>query len=255
MILLNSKIKVVLFIVLFLALVDLIKGNVNEYTSIAPSLAGKEMPNLSVFGLDFSRVPSIEFKPFDWLMLIPIATFFIMVLSTKIMQHYSYKDPMTADQQNNLSMKIMTWSMPLLSVYIEFKLPAAIGVYWVSRSIIQTLEKIIIAKIMPLPTISEEEYLEAEREANLSNKQKKKLAAAERGDKPFVRSLHHIDDEEYIARHAEELKAYEEEQAARENYKPRFGLGKTTESKDAPAPIKNDEKASYEEKKSDKSDN
>ena len=233
-----------------LQIINAIKGNVSDFFTMAPSLEGKELPNTTVFGLDFSKVPTITFKPFDWLMLIPIATFFIMVLSTKIMQHYSYKDPMTADQQNKLSMKIMTWSMPLLSVYIEFRLAAAIGVYWVFRSIIQTLEKILIAKVMPLPTITEEEYLEAEREANMSNKQKKKAAAADRGDRPFVRSLHHIDDEEYIARHAEELKAYEEEQAARENYRPKFGLGKTTASKDAPAPIKNDEKASYEEKQS-----
>ena len=233
-------------------IINAIRGSESSYYGIAPALEKAALPDFSLFGIDLSRTPEIAFKPFNWLMLIPVITFVVMILSTKIMQHYSYKDPMTEAQQNNISMKIMTWSMPLLSVYIEFQLPAIIGIYWIFRNLLQLVEKILFAKIMPLPKISKEEYEQAEREAAMSNKQKKKLAAADRGDKPFVRSLHHIDDEEYIARHAEELKALEEEKAARENYKPKFGLGKSTDAKNAPAPIKNDEKATYEEKQSDK---
>lgn len=229
-------------------IINHIRGNVASYLHVAPSLDGAIIPDFTVFGLDFSKTPEISFNPFNWLMLIPVITFVVMILSTKIMQHYSYRDPMQEAQQNQTSMKIMTYTMPLLSVYIEFQLAAAIGAYWIFRSVIQVIEKIIIAKILPLPVITEEEYAEAERQANMSNKQRKRLNSENKGDRPFVRSLHHIDDEEYIARHADDLKALEEEKAARENYTPRLGLGKTTKAKDAPAPIKNDEKASYEEK-------
>ena len=230
-------------------IIKAIRGNEAEYYTVAENLKNASLPDFNLFGLDLSLTPDISFNPFNWLMFIPLITLVVMILSTKIMQHYSYKDPMTENQQNNISMKIMTWSMPLLSVFIEFRLPAVIGIYWIFRNVLQLGEKIIIAKVMPLPKISKEEYEKAEKEAAMSNKQKKRAAAAGNSDRPFVRSLHHIDDEEYIARHAEELKALEEEREARANYKPKFGLGKTTEAKDAPAPIKNDEKTSYEEKK------
>lgn len=237
-----------------LSIINAIKDNIADYFTVAPSLKGADIPNLTVFGLDFSKVPSLTFSPFDWLMLIPIITFFVMVLSTKIMQKFSYRDPMTEEQQNNPSMKIMTWTMPLLSVFFEFQFAAAIGIYWIFRNVVQVIVKIVIAKLMPLPVISKEEYEEEERKANMSNKQKKREALQGRGDRPFVRSLHHIDDEDYIARHAEELKALEEEKNAQRSYTPKFGLGKTTAAKDAPAPIKNDEKATYEEKSEDKKD-
>lgn len=234
-----------------------------EITELAPEffsfsdrlaeLTSENLPNFHVSTIDLSNTPEISFSPFNWLMFIPVVTFIVMVLSTKIMQKFSYRDPMAEQQQNSLSMKIMMYSMPLLSVFIEFSLPALIGIYWIFRNVLQLVEKLIIAKIMPLPKISQEEYDAAEREANMSNKQKKRAAAADRGDRPFVRSLHHIDDEEYLARHAEELKEIEEERIARENYRPKLGAGKSTKAKNAPAPIKNDEKTSYEEKSSKKS--
>ncbi len=237
-----------------LQIINVIKDHISDYYTIAPSLKTADIPNLTVFGLDFSQVPSLTFKPFDWLMLIPIVTFFVMVFSTKIMQKFSYRDPMTVEQQNNPSMKIMTWSMPLLSVWFEFNFAAAIGIYWIFRNIVQVIVKIVIFLIMPLPVITKEEYEEEERKIKMSNKQRKREEhSADRGDRPCVRSLHYNDDEEYLARHAEELKELEEQKSAAANYTPKFAR-KTTESKDAPAPIKNDEKTSYEEKKETKSD-
>lgn len=230
-----------------LSMINVIKDRISDFYTVAPALEGADIPNLTVFGLDFSKTPSISFAPFDWLLLIPVLTFFIMVLSTKLMQKLSYRDPMTEEQQNNPSMKIMTWTMPLLSVFFEFQFAAAIGVYWIFRNIVQVVVKFIISKIMPLPVISKEEYEEEERKANMSNKQRKREAQQRSGDRPFVRSLHYIDDEDYIARHAEELKELEEAREA-QKYTPKFGLGKTTAAKDAPAPIKNDEKTTYEEK-------
>lgn len=230
-------------------ILNVISGNVSDYYNVAPALRDATLPNFHLFGLDLSRTPEISLSPFNWLMLIPVITFIVMVFSTKIMQKLSYRDPMTEEQQNNISMKVMMYSMPLLSVFIEYQLASVIGIYWIFRNVVQLVEKMIIAKVMPLPKYTKEEYEAAEREMNMSNKQKKRaVSSADRGDRPFVRSLHYIDDEDYIARHADDLKALEEEKAARENYRPKLGAGKSTSSKKAPAPIKNDEKTSYEEK-------
>jgi YidC/Oxa1 family membrane protein insertase len=214
-----------------IALIGQIRDQVSSLTSQFPSLAGAVIPETKVGPFDLSLTPTITFNPFDWLMLIPILTFVVMIVSQKIMKRYTYQDPTMAEQQNNISMKIMEWTMPLFSVYIEFRFAAAIGIYWIFRNILQTVERIIIAKLYPLPQFTEEDYKEAERQANLSNKQKKREEKERDPDRKPVRSLHHIDDEEYLARHPEQVTGND----ADEDAEPREKAGS-----DAPAPLKDD---------------
>ena len=227
-------------------MINLIRGNVSDYYSVAPALEKAIIPNFHVGPLDLSQVPEISFKPFNWLMLIPVITFVVMIISQYIMQKFTYQSPEAKNTQNAASMKIMMWSMPLLSVYFEFKLSAAIGVYWIFRNILQLVERIVISKLFPIPKFTEEDYNEAERQAGLSERQKKKEA---KENKKFVRSLHHIDDEEYIEKHKEELAELEAEKEVKNV--PETKVGKTSTAKNAPAPIKNDEKDSYAAKNRD----
>ncbi len=222
-----------------IAIINHIREDVQSYTSIAPSLENAVIPNFTVGPFDLSQIPEISFSPFNWLMLIPVITFIVMILSQKITQMFTYQSPETADAQNSASMKIMMWTMPLLSVYIEFQMAAAIGVYWIFRSILSTIQRIVFSKLFPVPKFTEEDYKAAERAANVKEKKPKKE------NKAPVRSLHHIDDEEYIARQEAKAKALEAEEAAE-----RAAAGETTEAKnDKAAPIKNDDKSSYKNKK------
>lgn len=168
---------------------------VSDYLTVAPALKDAVLPVFQVGPFDLSRIPEISFSPFNWLMLIPVITFVVMIVSQKIIQKFTYQSPENKDAQNATSMKIMMWTMPLMSVYIEFQLAAAIGIYWIFRQILATVERIILFKVFPTPKFTEEDFKEAERQAAMSNKQKKR-------EKKQVRSLHHIDDEEYLARHA-----------------------------------------------------
>ena len=214
-----------------IALIGQIRDGVSSLASQFPSLSGAVIPETKVGPFDLSLTPTITFQPFDWLMLIPLLTFVVMIVSQKIMKRYTYQDPTMAEQQNNISMKIMEWTMPLFSVYIEFRFAAAIGIYWIFRNILQTVERIVIAKLYPLPQYSEEDYKEAERKANLSNKQRKREEREADPNRKPVRSLHHIDDEEYLARHPEQVSGGQEES------------GEPAEKKsgeDAPAPLKDD---------------
>lgn len=222
-------------------------GNISDYAieGIAPSLKDITLPDFSIFGIDLSQNPQFFPNP-NWLIIIPIITFVVMIASQYIMKKFTYQSPENEAAQNGMTMKVMTWSMPLLSVYFEFQMPALIGVYWIFRNIISTLQRILLSKLIPTPRFTEEDYKEAERQANMSNKQKKR--EAKEGEKKFVRSLHHIDDEDYLARHAEDLKALAGEQDS-------TPVGSTTAAADssdakmAPAPIKNDEKTQYKSKK------
>lgn len=153
------------------------------------------LPTFSIGGFDMSLTP--EFT--SVLILVPILIFVVMVVSQIITRKFTYQDPAMKEQQNSLSMKIMMYTTPLISVYVSFYMPAAVGIYWIYRSIAATLQQIILYKLMPPPTFTEEDYKAAERELNGSSKKKKKhsggtLPTGEGGEKK--RSLHHIDDDD-----------------------------------------------------------
>lgn len=147
------------------------------------------LPNFTIFGgkLDLSLVPMQNL--WSILLLIPILTLIVTYGSTWISRKLMYNP--NPEAQNDISMKIMNLSMPLLSVYISFTVPATIGLYWIFRSILGVVQQLVLVKMFPIPKFSEEDYKAAEREANfraLSKNQQKKQK---------VRSLHHIDDEDY----------------------------------------------------------
>ena len=144
------------------------------------------LPNFVVLGgMDLSQVPS--FNNFNLLLLIPLFTLIVTLGSSWIMKKFTYNP--NPDAKPDASMRMMQWSMPLLSVYISFTIAAAIGLYWIFRNILSVVEKIILSKLYPLPQFTEEDYKAAEHEANakpLSKKQQKKK----------VRSLHRIDEDD-----------------------------------------------------------
>ncbi len=235
-------------------LISDIRDNLSSLsTAQYPSLEGALIPQTQVGPFDLTKTPTLEFNPFDWLMLIPLVTLVVMIVSQKIMKRYTYQDPTMAEQQNGLSMKILEWAMPLFSVYIEFQFAAAIGIYWIFRSILQMVEKIVISKFYPLPKFTEQDYKEAERQANLSNKQKKRELKERDPNRPPVRSLHHIDDEEYLARHAADFAAENDGSSDGETNadedKPSDGQNDKKEKKEPPVPLKEDANTEFKKKK------
>ncbi len=197
------------------------------------------IPEFSVGSFDLSAIP--EFA--SWLVLIPILIFVTSVASQIITRRFTYQDPMVKEQQNSASMKIMMYSMPLLSVWISFSLPAAVGVYWIYRSIAATIQQIILYFLIPPPKFTEEDYKAAERELAGKDKNKKKKNTAPRDpNAPKKRSLHHIDDEEDDAPALPEKKDKKTEEKA-----------PATEETSAPdngnAPVMKDDKGAKYKKK------
>ena len=80
--------------------------------------------------------------------------------------------------------------MPLMSVYISFIAPAAIGLYWIYQNIFSVLQQFILYKLFPIPKFTDADYKAAEK-AVLDEKKAKKKASS--GGNPNVRSLHHIE--------------------------------------------------------------
>ena len=156
--------------------------------------------NFSVGSLDLGQIPSYEFWNFGsdvnmWiLLLVPVLTFVVYFFSMRLNRKFSFQPTQNADaKQQACSNTMMDVTMPLMSVFITFGVPAAIGIYWMFKSILGVLKQFILSKVMPFPTFTEEDFKAAEKE--MAGKQPKKIQKSANAGK--VRSLHHIDDEDY----------------------------------------------------------
>ena len=169
------------------------------YLKIKNVIDQTENMNFNVFGLNMGYNPG--FSPIEpkywWLLAVPVLTFLVYFFSAKITRKFTYQPPQSETQgaqQPGCSAKSMDWMMPLMSVYITFIVPAAVGIYWIFKSIVSTIKQIIMSKAMPMPEFSEEDYKAAEREYMGKNPKKPKEKSPNAGK---VRSLHHIDDDDY----------------------------------------------------------
>lgn len=153
----------------------------------------EELPNMVLFGTDLGMNPWNSLgSPFWWLVFVPILNLGFMYLSQFLSRKFSYQNPQ-AEQMNNSSMKIMLYVLPLMTMYITFQFAAAIGIYWIFRTILSIAQQFIFYKAMPYPKFTEEDYKKAERDMKGSRKNKK--SEAEYVVQPGqYRSLHHIDD-------------------------------------------------------------
>ena len=159
-----------------------------------------KMPDFNFFGLNLAETPS--FKNPSWLLIVPVVTFLAYFGSMKLNRKFTYQ-PTTGDAQQDAqagcSNKTMDIMMPLMSVWISTVVPAAIGVYWIFKSILGTVKQFIMSKAMPVPTFTEEDYKAAEKEyGGKPEKKKTKGNADPEATKNNPNSLFHMDDEDYV---------------------------------------------------------
>ena len=152
-------------------------------------LAGKFdlLPNFNFLGINMGEIPTLEW---NLLLIIPILTFAVYFASMKISRKFTYQ-AVVQDEQTGCSNAVMDFMMPLFSLFIAFSVPAAVGVYWIYKSILGTVKQIVIAKAMPVPVCTEEDIKAAEREL----RGKAPIAEREISVKP-AKSLHHEDDDD-----------------------------------------------------------
>ena len=147
------------------------------------------LPVFKMGPIDLSLTPKIS--EFSWLWIIPLFVFISTYLSTVLMRRFTYQSPENEQMQNSTSMKIMNVTMPLMSTWISFSVPAAVGCYWIFRSILSVVERFIVSKIWPIPQPTEDDLRAAEREYG-SKKGRSGKPQREASSTP-VRSLHRID--------------------------------------------------------------
>ena len=149
------------------------------------------LPNFNLFGLDISVNPTIA----SWLVIIPVLVFASQFFTMKLSRKLNPMAQMSATtQEAQMSNTIMDIMMPLMTLWMAFNFSATIGIYWIYQSIIGIAQMIILARLMPIPQPTDEEIRQAEKE--LKAKQRQRKTASNDPNKPKVRSLHHIDDDD-----------------------------------------------------------
>ena len=103
-------------------------------------------------GLDLSQQPSFRFWEFSkadgtpwsqWgLFLIPVIAALLSYAQSKISTAGSPQDPQTASTS-----KTMLLMMPLMSLWIGFVMPGALGLYWIATSVFQIIQDYILTRI------------------------------------------------------------------------------------------------------------
>ncbi len=115
------------------------------------------------------------------LILIPIISGVFSFLLSKVSMSQSAQTAAA-----NGSTKMMMWMMPLMSIYIAFIVPAALGVYWAAQSAFSIIQEMVLGKFYTKKLQEEEdarqEMIQADRqkrmeEAKLLQEQQRQQAA------------------------------------------------------------------------------
>lgn len=195
----------------------------DNFEVVRNNLAGgvvieNNIPNFNVLGVDLSNTP--DMAVFNVLLLIPILTFVFHFVSMKITRKLAYVQT-TQNANSKTSMLFMDIGMPLMSTWITFIVPGAIGLYWLFNTILGIAQSVILKLMYPAPVFTAEDYKNAE--LALRGKPQKYNVPDRTVPGKTYRSLHHIDDED--------------DEGEKPPYNPEYdgeGEEKTEENPDAP---------------------
>ncbi len=130
-----------------------------------------KLPEYRIAGVSLLNEP--DFGRNLWLMVIPLLVFLTSFFSTKVTRKFSGAATQTDANGNPIGGGLfMEVGMPLMSAIFAYSFSAAIGAYWVWRTLIAMVKTVILAKAMPIPAVTEEDIAAAKKE--MKSKQKKK---------------------------------------------------------------------------------
>ena len=115
--------------------------------------------NYNFLGLDLTATPweFIKNFTFTWAVIGVILIPILAGLSQFVFSKLTMKTQPQADAAGGASMKSMMYMMPLMSVYIAFIMPAALGVYWIAQSVFSLIQEAILNKTFSAKLSEEEE--------------------------------------------------------------------------------------------------
>lgn len=133
------------------------------------------IPGDKLFGLiDLSGTPSEHF--WSWMLLIPILSGATSLLLTVLQQKLN---PTQQDAAAGGGAKVMTYMMPLISVWFSYTLTCALGWYWIISNVLGIAQIYILNKMYDPKKVLAEVNEKIEREKQMK-KEKRSAAAAKK---------------------------------------------------------------------------
>lgn len=115
--------------------------------------------DFSLFGLDLTATPHFSiniFADFEMIWLIPLTSFAAAMATSLINSRMQKK--INPDAPNMMG---LTLTMPLISLWIAFTVPAAVGLYWVYSNLISGAIQIIVSQVYSPYRIIADEHAKA----------------------------------------------------------------------------------------------
>ena len=142
-----------------------------HWDAVSTDLAGKIDKlmdiNFNFLGINLGEQPTVSTLwqgPYTWaaigLFLIPFISAALSYFSMKIS---SASNPTAGDAQSEATMKSMNLMMPLMSIWICFVMPAAMGVYWIANSLFGMARDYVLNKVFKKQMEEEDKIREAQR--------------------------------------------------------------------------------------------
>lgn len=109
--------------------------------------------DLNLFGINLGDVPSKDPKNLV-LLIIPVLSVLMTLISVKItsdMQNDMNNNTNIDDEklkQTQSQMKMMNYTLPVLSGYIAYQVPLGLGLYWLFSNMLQIVQQYIMNKVM-----------------------------------------------------------------------------------------------------------
>ena len=123
-----------------IALAQLVYENFSKVSDISSNIIAMDFRFL---GMNLGATPS--YTVFNLLFFIPIISGLTALLLTKVTNHLQYKSTGVMPANQNA---MLTYMMPLFSVWIGFSLPAGLGIYWISGNLVSIAQEYFLTYYM-----------------------------------------------------------------------------------------------------------
>lgn len=152
--------------------IDLLRifNSVADHSGVQEILTGDEIEKIqllsggfNVLGLDLLSTPKVVGS---WLLLIPILVF-VTSIGSQVFTMFMKGNPMNNQQG---CMKYMFLALPLLTVWISYTVPAAVGFYWICSTVFGFIQTLIMNKFYSPDLVNA--YAEAQHIARLELEEK-----------------------------------------------------------------------------------
>ena len=188
--------------------INLVKEITAQMPDYGSSIDGWINMNYNFLGLDLTSNPSTGFTNFhlEWacigLILIPI----LAGLAQFALSFITMKQQPQQEGPAARSTRSMMYMMPLVSVYIAFIMPAALGIYWIAQSVFSLIQEVILGKFFTKKLQEEEDARYAARQADRQRRMEEAKVQQEQRRQP-VEQKQSLKDKRKAAQEAKVQKA------------------------------------------------